>query len=346
MFNHLMLMFAQKPHLMGSFWSFVLGFGTSREVRSLDAEIKLFKLQTMLPEIIPKKYEKMDLEFVSYHGAYVRTMTLMIVEGIIKSHLSAVKQGANSHEVEATANCLETLLRELMISNFNNKIMSRAEQPYSEGHRMRVRTWQFLLVMLQLLDPEVYTPAYREYRTEKVGYDIVKEIQENLWNVISLNHVPTIRQYLEIFTIKFILKFPDDTITDTLFYKTLLDPKQPKAHVSSSMLMIVGFVLNSELNTEHAIAFKKKIFESFLGYATSNSAHSRCIVHYFLIKLQQDSQYGAAFMPSGVKPIIDYLAQSKDAKRMFQKYSEDLDVFAEVANSQEGVDIILSTKLD
>jgi len=85
LFNHLMCMIAQKPYLMGTFWHFIHGFGTSREVRSLDAEIKLYKLQTMLPEIIPKKYESMDLEFVSYHGAYVRSMTLMILEGVIKS---------------------------------------------------------------------------------------------------------------------------------------------------------------------------------------------------------------------------------------------------------------------
>lgn len=33
------------------------------------------------------RYEDFDLELVSYHGAYIRTMTLMILEGIIKNHI-------------------------------------------------------------------------------------------------------------------------------------------------------------------------------------------------------------------------------------------------------------------
>ena len=43
-FNHLMFAFATKPHLMATFEEFVLIFGTAREIRSLDAEIKLYKL--------------------------------------------------------------------------------------------------------------------------------------------------------------------------------------------------------------------------------------------------------------------------------------------------------------
>jgi hypothetical protein len=96
LFNHLCFMFAARPHLMATFEPFLLGFGTMREVRSLDAEIKLYKLETMLAEIIPKKYESFDMEYVSYQGAYVRTMTLVIVEGIIKNHLMAVKSGVNT----------------------------------------------------------------------------------------------------------------------------------------------------------------------------------------------------------------------------------------------------------
>jgi hypothetical protein len=74
--------------MMVLFKNFVMGFGTSRETRSLDADIKLFKLQTMLPETVPKKYEAFDMEYMSYKGAYVRVMTMSIVEGMIKTHLN------------------------------------------------------------------------------------------------------------------------------------------------------------------------------------------------------------------------------------------------------------------
>jgi hypothetical protein len=43
-FNHLMFMFASKPHLMRGLEDFVIGFGTTRECRSLDADVKLWKL--------------------------------------------------------------------------------------------------------------------------------------------------------------------------------------------------------------------------------------------------------------------------------------------------------------
>ena len=86
-FNHLMFMFTARPHLITSFETFIVGFGTCRELRSLDAEVKLHKLQTILPQVVPMKYEDFNLEHVSYHGAYIRTMTLMILEGIIKNHL-------------------------------------------------------------------------------------------------------------------------------------------------------------------------------------------------------------------------------------------------------------------
>ena len=43
-FNHVMFMFVASPHLITSFESFIVGFGTTRELRSLDAEIKLYKL--------------------------------------------------------------------------------------------------------------------------------------------------------------------------------------------------------------------------------------------------------------------------------------------------------------
>jgi hypothetical protein len=48
-FNHLMFTFATKPRLMKGFEAFIYNFAMAREIRSLDSEIKLYKLQTMLP---------------------------------------------------------------------------------------------------------------------------------------------------------------------------------------------------------------------------------------------------------------------------------------------------------
>ena len=74
---------------------------------------------------------------------------------------------------------------------------------------MCVRTWQFLVLMIQLLNPEVYTEQYRMERVSRSGFDVIQFTIECLWKIIKMNHVPTVRQYIEIFAIKFILNFPD-----------------------------------------------------------------------------------------------------------------------------------------
>ena len=81
-----MLIFATRPHLMLGMEWFKVKLGTSREFRSLDAEINLYKLETMIPEVIPKKYENLPIDKICYEGAYIRTITLLILEGIIKDH--------------------------------------------------------------------------------------------------------------------------------------------------------------------------------------------------------------------------------------------------------------------
>ena len=43
-FNHLMFTFVARPHLITSFETFLVGFGTTKELRSIDAEIKLYKI--------------------------------------------------------------------------------------------------------------------------------------------------------------------------------------------------------------------------------------------------------------------------------------------------------------
>lgn len=118
------------------------------------------------------------------------------------------------------------------------------------------------------------------------------EILKHSWEAIKQQNLPSIRQYIEIFIIKFVLKFPDLALSDPQFYKILLDPKVTKPQISASLLMIVGTILTSELNTPTAVSFKKRIFESLLSFAVSNSAHSRCVAHYFLVKLQSDKQFG------------------------------------------------------
>ena len=281
-----MFLWVARPHLMSTFEHSIVGFGTSRELRSLDAEIKLYKLQTIIAEAVPKRYESFDLDMVSYHGAYIRTMTLMCVEGIVKNHVIALKEGLSSPQIEMTTNVLENIIRQLILSLLHDRRMDRSEQPWSDGFRLKMRTWQFLLIMIQLLDNSIYTPAFRQARVESTGEDdILNMVMANLWLILKEDCVPAIRQYMEIYTIKFMLSFPDVAIEGENFSKVLLDPKKHKAQISASLLIVSGFILVSNLETPNAVNFKRKIYDQMLGFCTSNSAHSRCIAQYFIMRL-------------------------------------------------------------
>lgn len=59
--------------------------------------------------------------------------------------------------------------------------------------------------------------------------DIVLVVMANLWAIIKKDFVPSIRQYIEIFSIKFMLRFPDVALEDPQFYSCLLDPKAHRA---------------------------------------------------------------------------------------------------------------------
>ena len=89
-FNHLMVIFARRPHLLLGFEVFVANFAICREVRSLDSEITLYKLNHLIPQIFTKDYENMNLEEITYQGAYIRTMTLIILEELILSHKTLI----------------------------------------------------------------------------------------------------------------------------------------------------------------------------------------------------------------------------------------------------------------
>ena len=52
---------------------------------------------------------------------------------------------------------------------------------------------------------------------------------EKLWQILKHDFVPSIRQYIEIFSIKFMLRFPDVALEDERFSQTLLNPKAHKA---------------------------------------------------------------------------------------------------------------------
>ena len=158
-------------------------------------------------------------------------------------------------------NAMESIILDLMDQNLLPKNL-RADLPYSDKHRLKTRLWQTLVVLIELLEPEVYTPEFRQLRVQLTGRDIISEFNNRLWKIVGLAHVNTIRQYIEIVSIKFTLQYPELSIENPLFLKTLLDPNI-KATVATSFLTTAGYILNSPLagsNETLLINLKRKIF--------------------------------------------------------------------------------------
>ena len=73
------------------FETFLVNFTICREIRTLDSQIHLYRMETLIPEVMgPKHGQNLSLEQITYQGAYVRCLSLMIVEGIIKNVLTLI----------------------------------------------------------------------------------------------------------------------------------------------------------------------------------------------------------------------------------------------------------------
>jgi hypothetical protein len=67
-----------------------------------------------------------------------------------------------------------------------------------------------------------------------------------------MNHLPSIRSYIEIVMVRFALMYPQYSVEDPTFVRTLLDPNV-KANVASSHLTIAGFVMTKLSSNTHVL---------------------------------------------------------------------------------------------
>jgi hypothetical protein len=195
---------------------------------------------------------------------------MLILEELVNRHKRWLLQGGElDPQLLAFTDGLEKLIMWLIDLNYSIKFV-KASMPYSDGHRLKVRAWQTLVVLLEYLDPAVYTRLPHHAR-------FLAAVNQQLWKVIALNHLPSIRAYIDIVMIKFSLMYPQYSIEDPNFIKTLLDPNI-KVNVASSHLVIAGFVMQQLDGAKHGmLQLKQKVLEHMSGFLTSNGAHVRCI---------------------------------------------------------------------
>ena len=114
-------------------------------------------------------------------------MTLMLLESLCVNVLAKIE--VDSPALHRTLDCLESVVACLLVRAAKVEASSQSEMPYSQQHREKLRVWQALIVLMQLLENHgersPYTKEFRERRKAESGRDIVAMIDEQLWKSIQ-----------------------------------------------------------------------------------------------------------------------------------------------------------------
>lgn len=105
------------------FHNYIVNFALSREISSLDSQIHLYRMETLIPQVVPKKYENLCLNEITNQGAYIRCMTLMVVEGMINNVITAINCAGpldSRFEIQSTLNALERVV--IRLFELNHKV--------------------------------------------------------------------------------------------------------------------------------------------------------------------------------------------------------------------------------
>ena len=105
-----------------------------------------------------------------------------------------------------------------------------------------------------------------------------------------------------------------------------------KPQVSSSHVTIAGYCMvhadtASQSEAFVAVTYKRRIFESIVGFCTSNSAHTRCMAQYFVRLMFEDASF-RPFIPSGIELLMQYFDSTKVQQRISKKYAVEVAQFA------------------
>lgn len=165
---------------------------------------------------------------------------------------------------------------------------------------------------------------------------MVESVNQSLWVAVLYPHVPSVRQYIEIFATRFCLAFPSLTLGTPDFMNSLLNPNM-RNNVSASYLLIAGHCmihanpLESSLGKGTAYSvdgernrLKKAVFDAMVGFCTSNTVHARCIAQWYVRELFNDPLF-KPFIPEGFHGLINFFTNCKDSCKIFDKYTKTIE---------------------
>jgi hypothetical protein len=106
--------------------------------------------------------------------------------GIAKTALASGDQNNFNYGFNIVT-IIERLIIKAMKMIMNYKHKTENAMPYSNGHRQSMRVWHFVLVGMQILVPEIYTPHVRQTRTA------IHDINKVLWSLIKGHYTTSVR---------------------------------------------------------------------------------------------------------------------------------------------------------
>lgn len=264
-------------------------------------------------------------------------MTMLALEGLIVEGKQLLNDPASLDKALDFFNAMEEIVKQLIDMN-SLKMFDKARMPYTDAFRYKLRVWQSLIVFVPLFEPKIYAdPDFVKLRPQ--GNQILKYITDEFWKYFQLHSVPAIRQYMEIFAIKFTTMYPELSVEQHLL-STVLDTNI-KNQVSSSYLLVSGYILDSLKEP----GLKKRVFDKIVGFCTSMQAHPRSIAQYFVLKTLNDPVF-ETFVEPGLEVIIDYMRRNKDTQKILEKFTEAMSGKDKYLSGKGDVCSILCERMD
>ncbi|XVF51863.1 hypothetical protein PTKIN_Ptkin04bG0218100 [Pterospermum kingtungense] len=206
-------------------------------------------------------------------------------------------------------------LLELLDSVVNDKDLAKElYKKYSAIHRRKIRAWQMLCVLSQFVDD-----------------DIVGEVAHFLHIALYRNNLPSVRQYLETFSITFYLKFP--SLVAEQLVPILRDYDMRPQALSSYVFIAANVILHAskEIQFKHLDELLPPILPLLTSHHHSLRGFTQVLLHQVLCKFFPPMDPGSSeFIPLEKRCFEDlklYLAKNSDCMRLRASMEGYLDAY-------------------
>ncbi len=168
-------------------------------------------------------------EEIDFHGAFIRVAMLELFERLaLENKAAMIAKGWKNFDVtedrksiEATfgpyieLNVALTKVMILMLDSFVARAKKERTAPmtYTGEYRARLRQGQFVTVLVQAYNAQIFNSFFRKNLCE---IDPVDLVADKLKAALETNNSPVIRNYMEIATAKFAAEFPEEMLSKLL----------------------------------------------------------------------------------------------------------------------------------